>query len=119
MRQANATMSARMVSDKAGIIDIHGDVTAVAENMLMDAYTQATQAGARVIILNFGDMEYMNSSGIGLLVTLLIRINRQDQRLLTYGLSAHYRHIFELTRLDEAIGIYNTEAEALTAARTA
>lgn len=119
MRQANATLTARMVSDKAAIVDIHGEVTAFAENMLMDAYTQATAAGARVIILNFGEMEYMNSSGIGLLVTLLIRINRQEQHLLTYGLSEHYRHIFELTRLDEAIGIYNTEAEALAAAQAA
>lgn len=116
MRQADATMNARMVSDKASIVDIHGEVTAFAENMLMDAYMQATATGARVIILNFSDMEYMNSSGIGLLVTLLIRINRQQQRLLTYGLSEHYRHIFELTRLNEAIGIYDTEAEARAAA---
>ena len=58
----------------------------------------------------------MNSSGIGLLVTFLIRANRQKQHLLAYGLSEHYRHIFELTRLDEAIGIYTTEAEALEGA---
>jgi anti-sigma B factor antagonist len=57
----------------------------------------------------------MNSSGIGLLVTLLIRANRQKQRLLAYGLSEHYRQIFELTRLNEAISIYNSEAEALAA----
>jgi anti-anti-sigma regulatory factor len=52
-----------------------------------------------------------------LLVTLLIRANRQKQRLLTFGLSEHYQKIFELTRLNEAIGIYKTEAEALTAAQ--
>jgi anti-anti-sigma regulatory factor len=50
------------------------------------------------------------------LVTLLIRVNRQRQRLLTYGLSDHYQHIFELTRLNEAIGIYHSEAAALSAA---
>ena len=48
--------------------------------------------------------------------TLLIRINRQKQRLLAYGLSDHYRQIFDLTRLDEAIGIFGTEAEAVAAA---
>ena len=58
----------------------------------------------------------MNSSGIGLLVTLLIRVNRQKQRLLTYGLSEHYQHIFELTRLNEAIGMYDSEDAALAAA---
>jgi anti-sigma B factor antagonist len=59
----------------------------------------------------------MNSSGIGLLVTILIRAKRQGQRLLAYGLNEHYRHIFELTRLNEAIGLYDSEADALAAAK--
>ena len=58
----------------------------------------------------------MNSGGIGLLVTLLVRVNRQGQRLLAFGLSDHYRQIFELTRLDEAVGIHASESEALAAA---
>ena len=58
----------------------------------------------------------MNSGGIGLLVTLLVRAQRQRQRVLAYGLSDHYRQIFELTRLDEAIGIHDSEDEALAAA---
>ncbi len=116
MSIAKATMIVRQAGDKACIVDIHGEVTAAAENALMDAYTQASGNAARAIILNFSGLEYMNSSGIGLLVTLLIRINRQKQRLLTYGLSEHYRQIFELTRLNEAIGIYNSEGDALAAA---
>jgi anti-sigma B factor antagonist len=82
----------------------------------MDAYTQAGPQ-ARAIILNFNGLEYMNSSGIGLLVTLLIRVNRQKQRLLAFGLSDHYRQIFDLTRLDEAIAIHADEAAAVAAAR--
>ena len=46
----------------------------------MDAYAQAA-AGARSIVLDFGDLEYMNSGGIGLLVTLLVRAQRAGQRL--------------------------------------
>ncbi len=116
MPTSKATMIVRQAGDKASIVDIHGEVTAAAENALMDAYTQASGNNARAIILNFSGLEYMNSSGIGLLVTLLIRINRQKQRLLTYGLSEHYRQIFELTRLNEAIGIYSSEGDALAAA---
>jgi anti-sigma B factor antagonist len=114
--QPQVTMNVRTVSDMASIVDIHGEVTAGAEVVLMDAYTQATTAGARTIILNFSALEYMNSGGIGLLVTLLIRMKRQQQRFLTFGLSEHYRHILGLTRLDQAIGVYETEAEALAAA---
>ena len=116
MPEAKVVMNVRHPSASVSVIDIQGEVSAFAENVLMDAYTQASTPGARAILLNFSGLEYMNSSGIGLLVTLLIRMNRQKQRMLAYGLSEHYRHIFELTRLNEAIGIYDTEAQALAAA---
>ena len=105
MSQAKVTMSVRKTGDGASIVDIQGEVTAFAENALMDAHTQASAGGVGVVILNFSGLDYMNSSGIGLLVTLLIRANRQKQSLLAVGLSEHYRHIFELTRLDEAAAL--------------
>lgn len=116
MPQANIVMNVRRPTATASIIDIQGDVTGFAENVLMDAYTEANTPPTRFVILNFSGLEYMNSSGIGLLVTLLIRINRQKQRMLAFGLSEHYRHIFELTRLNDAIGIFEDEASALRAA---
>ena len=114
--KANVILNVRQVSPNASVIDIQGEINAFAEDVLMDAYNQATSAGSKAIILNFTKLEYMNSSGIGLLVTLLIRANRQKQRLLACGLNDHYRQIFDLTRLNEAIVIYPGEAEALAAA---
>ncbi len=116
MSKPNITLTVRAVRPDTCVIDIQGEVNSFAENALMDAYTQATALGAKDILLNFTNLEYMNSSGIGLLVTLLIRVQRNKQRLAAYGLSAHYRQIFELTRLDEAISLYDGEAEALSAA---
>jgi anti-sigma B factor antagonist len=112
MPETSIKMDVRNASSTASIIDIHGDMTAAAEDILMQAYAEANTPTTRTIILNFSDLDYMNSSGIGLLVTLLIRVNRQKQQLRAYGLSEHYVHIFELTRLNEAIGICNTEEEA-------
>ena len=114
--KGTATFSTRQLNEFAAVIDVQGEVTSFAENALMEAYNQVTTAGAKAIILNFTKLEYMNSSGIGLLVTLLIRINRQKQRLMAVGLNDHYRQIFELTRLNEAIMLYESEAEALVAA---
>jgi anti-sigma B factor antagonist len=114
--KANVTMTPRSLSAEIAVIDIEGEINAFAENALMDAYAQATSGGAKTIVLNFAGLQYMNSSGIGLLVTLLIRANRQKQRLMACGLSDHYNQIFELTRLNEAILIYPTETEALAAA---
>jgi len=119
MPQANVIIIARKVSPVVSIIDIQGEVSAFAEKVLMDAYTEASTSTTSAIILNFSGLEYMNSSGIGLLVTLLIRVSRQKQRLLAFGLSQHYRSIFEITRLSEAIGIYDTETLALAAVHTA
>ena len=115
MPQNNLTMNVRYLNDLVSVIDIQGEVTAFAENMLMDAYTQASKDKTKAIVLNFSDLEYMNSGGIGLLVTLLIRVQRQKQQLLAFGLNEHYEQIFELTRLNEAIGIYNSEAETVQA----
>jgi anti-sigma B factor antagonist len=115
MTQGTEAMSVRRGSDATGVIEIRGDVTAASEDGLMDAYTRAAEGSTRAILLDFSGLEYMNSGGIGLLVTLLVRANRAKQRLLACGLNDHYRQIFELTRLDEAISIYDDEAEALAA----
>lgn len=111
----NVSMNVRKMSDRASIIDILGEVTAFAEEALTRAYEEACSHGSRDIILNFKDMEYMNSSGIGLLVMLLVRANRQKQRLAVVGLAEQYRHILELINIADAIQIFPTESEALTA----
>lgn len=113
MSDAKVSMQVRPVADSACVVDIQGEITSLAENTLMDAYTKASDDGVGAIVLNFEQLEYMNSGGIGLLVTLLIRTNRQKQKLLAYGLTDHYKQIFELTRLNEAIQIYDSEADAL------
>jgi anti-sigma B factor antagonist len=108
-------ISIRRSDARASVIAVRGEVTAASEKTLTEGYADASTAGVRAVILDFSGLEYMNSGGIGLLVTLLVRANRQKRRLLAYGLNEHYRQIFELTRLDEAIGIYGSETEAMAA----
>ena len=115
MPQAQVKMNVRRAGENASVIDIEGELSGFAEGVLMDAYEQASEGGVRGIVLNFEGLEYMNSSGIGLLVTLLIRVNREKQKLLTYGLSEHYRSIFQITRLDDAIETHDSEEGALAA----
>ena len=116
MSEAQITTSVRQISPTVSVIDIGGSVTRSAEQALTSAYHEASTEKTRAIVLNFEKLEYMNSSGIGLLVTLLVRANRQNQQLFAYGLTSHYTDIFALTRLDEAIHIHPDEASALTAA---
>jgi len=102
--------------DAVAVIELHGDVTAECEDELMAAYRAASAEGIRGIVLDFTKLDYMNSSGIGLLVTLLVRAKRAQQQLSAYGLSDHYRQIFELTRLDEIITVHDDEGAAVAAA---
>jgi anti-sigma B factor antagonist len=102
--------------DDATLLRVEGEITSASEKALMDAFARAVDGGARTVILDFGGLDYMNSGGIGLLVTLLVRAQRQGRRLMAVGLNEHYRQIFSLTRLDEAIGIHDTEEAALAAA---
>jgi anti-anti-sigma factor len=97
------------------VIDVAGDVTAGSEEALMRAFDEGSDDATDVVALDFGHLDYMNSGGIGLLVTLLVRANRQRQRLVAFGLNKHYRQIFELTRLDEAITLYDDEPSAVAA----
>ena len=100
----------------ASVLRIEGDITSASEPDLMAAYGLAAANGATVVVLDFSKLEYMNSGGIGLLVTLLVRAQRNGGRLIATGLSDHYREIFSLTRLDEAIEIHDDVATALSAA---
>lgn len=110
------TTNTRVVTDGTMVIDIAGDVVPATEDVLLEAYGKCERANA--VILNFTDLSYMNSGGIGLLVMMLVRAQRSGQALHAYGLSDHYRHIFQLTRLDETIRLHDSEADAVAAAET-
>lgn len=116
MVESSTAADVREIAPGVCAIDISGDVTAASEAVLVAAYTDASERGCSAIVLGFTGLEYMNSGGIGLLVMLLVRAQRKHQRVLAYGLSDHYRQIFELTRLDEAVGIHDSEAAALAVA---
>ncbi len=113
MPESKISMTVREPSSAIRIIDIAGELTAFGEPVMVEAYEDADRPGVKTVLLNFEKLDYMNSGGIGLLVTTLIRAQRKGQALGAYGLTDHYRQIFSVTRLDEAIGIYDSEASAL------
>ncbi|MEO8106030.1 MAG: STAS domain-containing protein [Actinomycetes bacterium] len=116
MSEPQVTMSVHVPERGTAVIEISGEVTAACEPVLMSAYEEACAPGTRFIVLDFTGLSYMNSGGIGMLVTLLVRANRQQQKLAAVGLTDHYRQIFELTRLDEAIALHADAQTALMSA---
>ena len=98
------------------IIDLRGEIDAFAESALNVAYAEAEHQNPSTILLNFGDVSYINSTGIALIVGLLARSRKSHRRLLVYGLSAHYVEIFQITRLADFMSIFSDESSALAAA---
>jgi anti-anti-sigma factor len=97
--------------DGAAIVDLHGQIDRAASGPLAAAYDQAAQTPG-AIVLNFEGVDYINSTGIALIVGLLARARAEHRTIGACGLSDHYREIFEITRLSDFMGIYADEDSA-------
>ena len=97
----------------AAIIDLSGEINAAADVALNAAYIQAVQGQPDRLLLNFGDVDYINSTGIALIVGVLAQARKAHIALVTFGLSPHYQEIFRITRLSDFMGMTRDEASAL------
>jgi len=95
------------------IIDIQGEINSLAEAELNQAYQEASATDSSTITLNFSQVDYINSTGIALIVGLLAQARKEHKTLAVFGLSAHYREIFEITRLVDFMQVYEDEASAI------
>jgi anti-anti-sigma factor len=101
--------------DGVAVIDMSGDVNSSAEVALDTAYDEATANGAKDVALNFEDVDYINSTGIALIVGLLAKARKNNIDVRAFGLSEHYRGIFEITRLVDFMTITEDEDGAIGA----
>jgi anti-anti-sigma factor len=99
--------------DRVSVIDLAGDVNARAEDSLSAAWTEATREEPEAVVLNFEDAGYINSTGIALIVGLLARARAHAIPIRAYGLTPHYREIFEITRLADFLAINPDEESAV------
>ncbi len=101
------------------IIDLRGEIDARGEGPLQQAYAQAGQGQTQIIVLNFSEVDYINSTGIALIVSILAEARKHHRRVITFGLSDHYEEIFQITRLSDFMTILPDEEEALAIAAEA
>lgn len=112
MAEAQLEVSIREQGNLA-IIDLHGDINAFAEAALINAYMEASDTDAEALALNFHRVNYINSTGIALIVSLLARARKEKRQVMAFGLSDHFTNIFEITRLSDFMVILPDEAAAL------
>jgi anti-anti-sigma factor len=102
----------RLRADRA-VIDLRGDLDGRAATAVGDAYDRAASGFPRAVVLNFEAIEYINSTGIALIVGMLGRARSAGIAVHAVGLSEHYRHIFEITRLADFMRFFASEDEAV------
>jgi len=115
MHTSDATTAVRH-RDGVAVIDLVGDVNARAEGSLDAAWDDATREPPEAVVLNFETTGYINSTGIALIVGLLAKGRARGIAIRAYGLSPHYREIFEITRLADFLAINPDEDSAVRGA---
>ena len=93
----------------AAVIELSGEVDGSAAAVLTDAYERAVTAGPDshdTVVLDFAAVDYINSTGIALIVSVLARARAERRKVVACGLSAHYREIFDITRLSDFIELF-------------
>ena len=96
------------------VIDLTGEVNGFAEEALNAAYAEAEAKDTNMILLNFERVDYINSTGIALIVGLLARARASHKRLLACNLSEHYVEIFNITRLSDFMSVFPDEQSAMS-----
>ena len=115
-RQFSSQVHTRPATEpRVVVIELRGEIDAFAEAAFNAACDEAESHDLPVILLDFNDVDYINSTGLALIVGLLARARVAGRRLLVTGLSEHYRQIFEITRLSDFIALYPDTTSALAA----
>ncbi|HEV2933487.1 MAG TPA: STAS domain-containing protein [Streptosporangiaceae bacterium] len=93
----------------AAVIELSGEVDGSAADVLTKAYQSAVQGGGAdpgTVVLDFAAVDYINSTGIALIVSVLARARAERRKVVACGLSPHYREIFDITRLSDFIELF-------------
>ena len=109
MAEAQLEANVRLQAGMA-IIDLRGDIDGFAEAALVAAYLETSELQPSALALNFSQVDYINSTGIALIVRLLAEARRDHREVRARGLSEHYREIFRITRLSDFMEIVEGDA---------
>ena len=96
------------------VLDLRGEINDFAQEALDSAYAEAESNDPETILLNFEGVDYINSTGIALIVGLLAKARISKRRLVAFGLSDHYVEVFNITRLSDLMSVFPDEQSAIS-----
>ena len=95
------------------LFKIQGDLTSFSEPVLSQAYQNANEQGANIILLKIDKEAYINSGGIAALIQILAQSKRNNQNIGITGVSDHFKKIFSMVGITRFADIHETVENAL------
>ncbi len=92
------------VNGNKAVVGLSGTVNRGAKEKMEAAYVEASAAPGE-IVLDFSRVDYINSTGIAVIVGVLAMARADDRQVSAFGLTDHYREVFEITRLADFMNI--------------
>mgnify|MGYP000688406729 CR=1 FL=1 len=104
------------ISEQEGItlVEVDGELTVGNRERFKQVVLDRVSAGDRKFLVDFGESSYIDSTGLGSLVSLSRKIREAGGRLRLTGLNEDLRTLFELTKLDTVFEIADTRAMAMS-----
>jgi anti-anti-sigma factor len=102
----------RKIDEKATILELVGDVNSDGDTLIKDAYRKAVSEGANTVAFDMTNTEYINTSGISVLISVVMEAKKASQKVLVFGVSPHYKKVFDLVRFSVYVTMFDDEASA-------
>ncbi len=97
------------------VLRFEGDIASTSKEAVLGAYQSLPKETTKLILLDFTRVEYINSSGIALVIQLLIEASNAGQKVFAFGLSAHFTKVFTMVGITKYAQLFASEREALAA----
>jgi anti-sigma B factor antagonist len=104
-----------MENQSSLVLNLKGRLDFATSNTLKEEILRHITEGRNRILLNMSQIDFVNSSGLGTLVSILKEIRLAKGRLALSNLATYVQEIFEITQLSHIFEIYDSEPDALEA----
>ena len=111
----NLKVTPRRVDDRTQALDLEGEVDVYTAPLLRQEIMDQVEAGVSHLLVNLEKVEYLDSTGLGILIGGVKRLKEQSGSLKLVGPSARITRIFEITGLNKIFDVYASESDAIAA----
>jgi anti-anti-sigma factor len=97
------------------VLRFEGDIASTSKEAVLGAYQALPKATTKLVLLDFTKVDYINSSGIALVIQLLIEAANSGQKVYAFGLSAHFTKVFTMVGITKYAELFPNEQAAMAA----